>query len=92
MKRKKMIKLLMANGIPRNKAVFYANMCGAEMPHRYMAERKAWILENLVGKTCYGGLDLSTTTDLTAFVLIFPPQGGAGSPWLIISVSAPLGG
>lgn len=41
-----------------------------------MAERKAWVLEHLVGKTCYGGLDLSTTTDLTAFVLIFPPQEG----------------
>ncbi|MBQ2997270.1 MAG: hypothetical protein IJE22_08595 [Oscillibacter sp.] len=37
MRRKKFIKYLMANGIPRNKAVFYANMCGAEMPHRYMA-------------------------------------------------------
>ena len=28
------------------------------------------------GKRCYGGLDLSTTTDLTAFTLIFPPQDG----------------
>ena len=40
------------------------------------AEREAWVLDHLVGKTCYGGLDLSTTTDLTAFVLIFPPQEG----------------
>ena len=40
------------------------------------AEREAWVRENLVGKRCYGGLDLSTTTDLTAFVLIFPPQPG----------------
>ena len=30
----------------------------------------------LEGKTCYGGLDLSTTTDLTALTLIFPPQEG----------------
>ena len=30
----------------------------------------------LAGKRCYGGLDLSTTTDLTAFVLLFPPQDG----------------
>ena len=36
MKRKKMIKLLMANGIPRNKAVFCANACGGQMSHRYM--------------------------------------------------------
>lgn len=30
--------------------------------------------EALKGKRCYGGLDLSATTDLTAFVLLFPPQ------------------
>ncbi|MDD6937015.1 MAG: terminase large subunit [Clostridiales bacterium] len=30
----------------------------------------------LRGKTCYGGVDLSSTTDLTAFVLLFPPQRG----------------
>ena len=40
------------------------------------AEREVWIYEKLRGKKCYGGLDLSTTTDLTAFVLIFPPQPG----------------
>ena len=40
------------------------------------AEREAWIYNSLRGKRCYGGLDLSTTTDLTAFVLIFPPQPG----------------
>lgn len=28
----------------------------------------------LEGRVCYGGLDLSSTSDLTAFVLIFPPQ------------------
>lgn len=32
--------------------------------------------ESLRGKACYGGLDLSTTTDLSAFVLLFPPQPG----------------
>ena len=32
--------------------------------------------EQLRGKKCYGGLDLSKTTDLTAFVLLFPPQEG----------------
>lgn len=30
--------------------------------------------EELEGRVCYGGLDLSSTTDLTAFVLVFPPQ------------------
>ena len=29
--------------------------------------------EKLRGRTCYGGLDLSSTTDITAFVLVFPP-------------------
>jgi len=31
--------------------------------------------EALRGRTCYGGLDLATTTDLAAFVLLFPPEG-----------------
>lgn len=30
----------------------------------------------LAGETCYGGLDLSSTTDLTAFVLVFPRENG----------------
>ncbi len=30
--------------------------------------------ELLKGKKCYGGLDMSTKIDLTAFVLVFPPQ------------------
>lgn len=29
--------------------------------------------KGLEGRICYGGLDLSSTTDITAFVLIFPP-------------------
>ncbi len=29
---------------------------------------------DLEGRVCYGGLDLSSTTDLTSFVLVFPPQ------------------
>jgi len=28
----------------------------------------------LIGRECYAGLDLSTTLDLTAFVLVFPPR------------------
>lgn len=44
--------------------------------------------ENLRGKRCYPGLDLSTTTDLTALVLLFPPQEGLNKwytlffPWI----------
>ena len=32
-------------------------------------------IEKLKNETCYGGLDLSSTTDLTAFVLKFPRTG-----------------
>ena len=30
--------------------------------------------DDLEGRVCYGGLDLSSTTDITAFVLVFPPM------------------
>lgn len=40
------------------------------------AEREEWVRETLAGKTCYGGLDMSMTTDLTALTLLFPPQEG----------------
>jgi len=29
---------------------------------------------SFAGRVCYGGLDLSSTTDITAFVLVFPPE------------------
>jgi len=31
-------------------------------------------IESLRGRECYGGLDLSSTTDITAFVLVFPAR------------------
>ncbi|MCW6106305.1 MULTISPECIES: terminase large subunit [Clostridium] len=31
-------------------------------------------IDLLKGRECYGGLDLSSTTDITAFVLVFPPR------------------
>lgn len=31
-------------------------------------------IESLRGRVCYGGLDLSSTTDITAFVPVFPPE------------------
>lgn len=39
-------------------------------------ERRGAVRAALRGKKCYGGLDLSKSTDLTAFVLLFPPQEG----------------
>lgn len=33
-------------------------------------------LDDLEGKECFGGLDLSSTTDISAFVLVFPVDDG----------------
>jgi phage terminase large subunit-like protein len=35
-----------------------------------------WNPVELIGKRCYAGLDLSSTTDLTGLKLLFPPQDG----------------
>lgn len=35
-----------------------------------------WNPADMVGKKCYIGLDLSSTTDLTAIAILFPPQSG----------------
>ncbi len=37
--------------------------------------------EQLEGMPCWGGLDLSSTTDLTAFALVFRPPEGVEVPW-----------
>lgn len=37
----------------------------------------------LLGRKCYGGLDLSSTSDITAFVLIFPPEN-ENDPYYIL--------
>lgn len=34
-----------------------------------------WTRDDLAGKDCYVGMDLSSTTDLTALCGVFPPQG-----------------
>jgi phage terminase large subunit-like protein len=35
-------------------------------------------ISSLEGRDCYGGLDLSSTGDITAFVLMFPPRDETG--------------
>jgi len=42
-----------------------------------------WSPAELIGKTCYAGLDLSSTTDLTGLALLFPPQEGVPD-WRVI--------
>jgi len=40
----------------------------------------AEMADSLKGRRCFGGVDLSQTTDLTASVLVFPPEG-EGDKW-----------
>ena len=40
-------------------------------------------LEALIGRSCFAGLDLSSTTDISALVLVFPPET-EGEPYRII--------
>ena len=42
-----------------------------------------WSRNDLLGKECYLGMDLSTTTDLSAICLVFPPQEGFDD-WRVI--------
>jgi phage terminase large subunit-like protein len=42
-----------------------------------------WNRNDLLGRECYMGLDLSTTTDLSAICLLFPPQDGFDE-WRVI--------
>ena len=55
------------------------------------AERVEWI-KRLRGLRCYGGLDLSTTTDLTAFTLLFPPQPGLDTWVALFQAWRPIDG
>lgn len=45
---------------------------------QWNVEGKHWkeVVQLLKGKKCFGGVDLSKSTDLTGFVLVFPPQDG----------------
>ncbi len=39
--------------------------------------------DGLRGRACYGGLDLSSTIDISAFVLVFPPEA-KGEPFKVL--------
>lgn len=49
-----------------------------------------WSIADLTGKFCYAGLDLASTTDLTAIALLFPPQPGIGDWRCIFKAFIPL--
>lgn len=38
----------------------------------------------LIGRPCYGGLDLASTRDLTALALVFPPEDVGGDWYLLV--------
>ena len=40
--------------------------------------------KRLEGRTCYAGLDLSSTSDITAFVLVFPPGEDDGGKYQVL--------
>lgn len=40
-------------------------------------------LDGLAGRTCYAGLDLSSVGDITALVLVFPPEA-EGDPFMVL--------
>ncbi|MFZ3002068.1 MAG: terminase TerL endonuclease subunit [Undibacterium umbellatum] len=45
--------------------------------------KKKFDPEMLKGRRCYGGLDLASTRDLTAFSLVFPPEK-EGDDWYVL--------
>lgn len=47
------------------------------------------LAEMLKGRPCYGGLDLSATTDLTSFSLVFPPEGIDPAAFIDADADAP---
>lgn len=70
-----------ARGMPSKESIVrrlnFSQWVGAESPwisaELWNECQDDYTLESLKGRTCYGGLDLSSTKDLTALVLIFEP-------------------
>lgn len=44
--------------------------------HEWDAAREDYGESDLIGQECFGGLDIASTRDVTAFVLVFPTDGG----------------
>ena len=62
-----------------NKAGIDAN--GARVSHRV---QRVAALEKLKGRRCFGGLDISSKVDLTAYVLVFPPTAADPGTWHVL--------
>jgi len=64
------------NGVLRLRLGVWTSALTAWIPADKWAECSTKYTEDdLSGQPCFGGLDLSTTTDLSAYVLLFPPTG-----------------
>lgn len=80
-----------ARGIPAKESlVKRLNFCvwtEAESPwlssHIWLNAKREIDPESLRGRRCFAGLDLSSTTDLTALVLLFEPEREA-DPWILL--------
>lgn len=54
----------------------WTNSAARFMPmNKYDKGGELFLPEGLAGRECYGGLDLASTDDIAAFVLVFPPMG-----------------
>jgi phage terminase large subunit-like protein len=51
--------------------------------------KKKFCKELLAGRECYGGLDLASTLDLTAFALVFPPSEVGGEWYVLVRTWCP---
>jgi phage terminase large subunit-like protein len=60
----------------------WADCAGVEAPCDPVDVYQIWQKE-LKGKTCYAGLDLSSTLDISADVLLFPKQAGVAIPRIL---------
>lgn len=65
------------------------NLDAMDLPGKQL---RAAMRETLRGKKCFGGLDLSSTTDLSAFVQVFPPQPGLPKWVALFDAWRPRGG
>ena len=50
---------------------------------RYDKGAKPFTADDLSGRECYGGLDLASTDDIAAFVLVFPPDEPNGEYFVL---------
>jgi phage terminase large subunit-like protein len=72
-----------AIGMPSKEAIVRRlNFCEWTQAHTVWITDKKWMLcaepvdaQALLGRECYGGLDLASTIDIAAFVLYFPADG-----------------